>query len=364
MRRLAVLVGSLALVGVLALPGIVGHAAATFAAPAFQQQWDAGEAITPNFWGPLSAAKDGQQEEYKEAAAGTRTVQYFDKGRMELTNGTVTNGLLASEITKGQLQTGDTTFQAKDPPAIAIAGDATNPGPTYAGLAGRGKAIFQPAPGMTGKQVTVTVSAASDLSADPGGANPNPDMAFSSYDNATQHNVPRAFAAYRSKAGLATIGLAIAEPFRADLLVGGQRRTVVVQIFERRVLTYTEGNPDAFKVEMGNIGQHYYQWRYGSAQPGALFAATPTTGATRAPAASPTTTGPPPTATRPALLLTTPFVPVKTDGNSCRDFASQAAAQSYLRFYPDDPSNLDPDRNGIACEDNPPPYETHPVKRP
>jgi hypothetical protein len=37
---------------------------------------------------------------------------------------------------------------------------------------------------------------------------------------------------------------------------------VMVQVFERRVLTYTADNPPAFQVEMGNIGQHYYQWRY------------------------------------------------------------------------------------------------------
>ena len=29
------------------------------------------------------------------------------------------------------------------------------------------------------------------------------------------------------------------------------------------MLTYTASNPVAFKVEMGNIGQHYFQWRYG-----------------------------------------------------------------------------------------------------
>ena len=37
-------------------------AAAAFAEPAFQAQWQPGEALTPNFWGPLATAKDGQQE--------------------------------------------------------------------------------------------------------------------------------------------------------------------------------------------------------------------------------------------------------------------------------------------------------------
>jgi hypothetical protein len=35
-----------------------------------------------------------------------------------------------------------------------------------------------------------------------------------------------------------------------------------VQVFERRVLTYTPSNPDGWKVEAGNVGLQYYQWRY------------------------------------------------------------------------------------------------------
>src|SRR5947209_1229390 len=87
--------------------------------------------------------------------------------------------------------------------------------------------------------------------------------AIGAYDDVTQHNVLGVFADYRNRAGLLVIGYAISEPFRANVKVGGQQRTVLVQVFERRVLTYTGSNPDAFKVEMGNIGQHYYQWRYG-----------------------------------------------------------------------------------------------------
>jgi len=47
--------------------------------------------------------------------------------------------------------------------------------------------------------------------------------------------------------------------------VGGVERDVLVQVFERRVLSYTPSNPASFQVEMGNVGQHYYAWRYGSA---------------------------------------------------------------------------------------------------
>jgi hypothetical protein len=37
---------------------------------------------------------------------------------------------------------------------------------------------------------------------------------------------------------------------------------VLVQCFERRCLTWTPGNPNGWTVEAGNVGQHYYQWRY------------------------------------------------------------------------------------------------------
>jgi hypothetical protein len=40
---------------------------------------------------------------------------------------------------------------------------------------------------------------------------------------------------------------------------------VLFQAFERRILTYTPCNEAAFQVEMGNVGLHYYDWRYGTA---------------------------------------------------------------------------------------------------
>jgi hypothetical protein len=46
---------------------------------------------------------------------------------------------------------------------------------------------------------------------------------------------------------------------------------------------------------------------------------------------------------------------------SCAGFESQAAAQYYLYLYPDDPSGLDPDRNGTVCEENPCPCEAEPI---
>jgi hypothetical protein len=47
----------------------------------------------------------------------------------------------------------------------------------------------------------------------------------------------------------------------------------------------------------------------------------------------------------------------------CKDFPSQAAAQAELRAHPSDPYKLDLNRDGIACERNPSPYDTVPVQR-
>src|SRR5215510_5196260 len=115
-------------------------AASAFASPAFQAQWNSVESVIPNFWGPLSTARDGQAEPYVEGSfngqAGMRLVQYFDKARMELTTPTspVTNGLLTGELKSGQLQLGDNSFPQQAAANIGIAGDPNTPGPTYASL--------------------------------------------------------------------------------------------------------------------------------------------------------------------------------------------------------------------------------------
>jgi hypothetical protein len=67
---------------------------------------------------------------------GKRLVQYFDKARMEQTTpgGSVTNGLLTVELLSGRLQTGDTTFEQRQPATVPVAGDPDNTFPTYADL--------------------------------------------------------------------------------------------------------------------------------------------------------------------------------------------------------------------------------------
>jgi len=236
---------------------------------AFQAQWNAGEVVMRNLWGPSRAAPE--QEPYSDASGGYRMVQYFDKGRMEAdspTDNTVTFGLLATELITGKVQVGKTTFQSRDPADIPIVGDAGNAGPTYADLNGRAAKLLAPMPSRPSMAVSADVSAAGDVSETSATSDTDvrtvakSDTTLTTYDGSTQHNVPAAFAAYRAKIGVAVIGYAKSEPFITTVKVAGAPRQVMVQVFERRVLTYNAANSDAFKVEMGNIGQHYHRWRY------------------------------------------------------------------------------------------------------
>ncbi len=167
----------------------------------------------------------GFAEPYNEGVSdsgpGQRLVQYFDKGRMELTtpaSGIVTNGLLANELITGQLQMGNTNFERRAPANIPIAGDPDNAGPTYAGLGTNGAALFAaatphvPTERNFGAIVETRVAADGTVTTTQPNAGQGP-MAISVYDDATQHNVPTAFAAYRDKVGLLTIGYAKSEAF-------------------------------------------------------------------------------------------------------------------------------------------------------
>ncbi len=253
-------------------------AADGFAAPAFDQRWRQDEQIAPNFWGPLALAHPGQYEQYAYSnpcqtspqeprpcdlvpAYTRRLVQYFDKGRMEFNEvpgrAPVTSGLLVREMISGRMQVGDTAFETRAPARISVAGDLDNLFPLYSDLT----APLPPQPLAGGAPVQTELTpngpqAAANLPQDAAAA-------IATTDSATGFPLPRIFAAYREQVGVPVIGLAITQPFWVQVNVAGVQRRVLMQAFERRVLTYNAANPDPFKVEFGNVGQHYYQWRYG-----------------------------------------------------------------------------------------------------
>ena len=60
-----------------------------------------------------------------------------------------------------------------------------------------------------------------------------------------------------------TTGLPISEAYWAQVRIAGKPETVLIQAFERRVLTYIPTYAPAWQVQMNNAGQQYYEWRYG-----------------------------------------------------------------------------------------------------
>ncbi|MDQ6603846.1 MAG: cupredoxin family copper-binding protein [Chloroflexota bacterium] len=283
----AFMTGTIVVTAASAAPSVAPPAGGlqAFANPAFQQLWaqtDANPSGHSYIWGPGPFTPPGLMEDYKDAPGGKRLVQYFDKARMELNapGGPVTAGLLSVELISGQQQNGDATFVQRDPARVTVAGDPDNPFPTYADLAklqgaeqdnsGSGVPVAKMV-NPTGPAGTYAPAMTDTLAKTTG------------YDAQTRHNIPKAFLDFRNSpnlGGIQAIGLAITEPVWANVKVNNNVVPVLVQAFERRVLTYTPDNPILFRVEYGNIGRAYYAWRSATpsaapAPPAAVPAAAP-----------------------------------------------------------------------------------------
>jgi uncharacterized protein YkwD len=262
------------------MPGLSRTIAAgeSFADPAFQKVWERsdkaiadGKASRTWLWGPQPFAT--RKEAYAEAPGGERLVQFFDKSRMEITNPNsdktshwyVTNGLLTVELVTGRMQSGDSSFETRSPSQIPVGGDPDNPGPTYASFA----RLVSLNGSNRAEQKSGFVSESVDRAGKTAQASAtNSSLArYAYYEPNLGHNVPDVFWNWLQKLDedwVFAMGLPISEPYWAKFVVGGVERDLLVQLFERRVLTYNPANATQWQVEMGNIGQHYYKWRYNS----------------------------------------------------------------------------------------------------
>ncbi|HET6312704.1 MAG TPA: molybdate ABC transporter substrate-binding protein [Chloroflexia bacterium] len=286
--------------------------AATFADPTFERTWQRTDKPVADgtvkrgfYWGP--APFDKRQEQYAEGQGGTRLVQYFDKSRMEINdpNGDknspfyVTNGLLTVELVSGRMQTGNNSYTDRTPANIPLASDNDDPtAPTYASFA----KLLADSGNLTNQNVTATVDKAGSVGQDAAlGSTAGAKLVY--YEAQTKHNIPQVFWDFLNVKGpvyesgaLATkqisepwfyaSGLPITEPYWARVKIAGKADTLVmVQLYERRVLTYVPSEPQPeFRVQVGNIGRHYHDWRYAEgSQPGLPIA----------PPALPTEPGPP-----------------------------------------------------------------------
>jgi hypothetical protein len=305
-------------------------AAQSFADPYFQQLWNRTDKLVNDgrtsrsfLWGP-SPNSAGVMEDYLDAPGGKRLVQYFDKSRMEITNPNgdkssayyVTNGLIAKELMTGQLQLGDNKFEQREAANLGVAGDPddTN-GPTYKAL----ERVDKPATSNdTGILVAGFIDRDGNTYFDRGDYGSKWKASYAYYEPSTKHNIAGPFWSYLNQTGpvlntngqqatgkifdpvFFATGLPITEAYWAQVKVAGQVKDVLIQAFERRVLTFTPTNDPAYQVEMGNVGQHYYNWRYANSQPitNPSPSSSPTPTATSAPTSTPTPR-PSPTATQP-----------------------------------------------------------------
>jgi hypothetical protein len=232
----------------------------------------------PWYWGERPWLTSS--EFYRQSPTGLQVVQYFDKGRMDEAGSDVM-GRLVWEMRSGKIQLGDqlNDIDQRAPAQIPIVGDLQTPyqAISYADFA----ALESPQandrwPNLRGQTINSFLQAGPLLST-------RPDLAISAselvwYDETAGHNVPAIFWDFLNRQGFVQmggqitsdrlidweryVGRPISEAYWTSAYVAGQEREILVQLYERRVLTYTPSNPAGFEVEFANVGQHYLAWRY------------------------------------------------------------------------------------------------------
>jgi hypothetical protein len=308
--------------------------ATAFADPAFESLWQRtdkpvadGRTARSWMWGP-EPITEGIYEPYAESPEGLRLVQYFDKSRMEINDPDgdrsslwfVTNGLLVREMVDGRVQIGDNAFEERSPSQEAVAGDPVEVNPNCPLYATFSYLTWERAEDRSGQKVSATLSRDGLVGEDPTLADyAGTTMVY--YEGATGHNVPQVLWDFMNARGLIYVdggyytdqvidwlfamGYPISEPYWTRCMVGGEEKDVLVQLFERRVLTYTPSNPAGWRVEMGNVGRHYYDWRYRASVP----TSTPTASDTPRPTKASTPTNSPPPSSIPPCVTPRPPSP-------------------------------------------------------
>jgi len=279
---------------------VAGGGPFAFAHPAFERTWDRtdhpvklGELSRTFFWGP-GPNTPGLLEQYNESPSGNklRTVQYFDKSRMEINNPNadqsqpffVTNGLLTVDLISGQVQVGEKDFTPYRNACIPMSGDPGDiTAPTYFAFqkvsVSADRIDTHPANSRMGQKVIETIDRNGNTGTDPAKASMTGNE-ITHYEASVKHNIPKAFWDFLNSSGqvhdashrLVTeqlinpwffaSGLPISEAYWTKATIKGVLTDVMIQAFERRALTWVPTNPTGFQVEMANIGQHYFDWRY------------------------------------------------------------------------------------------------------
>jgi hypothetical protein len=218
----------------------------SFANPLFENLWSEQSAAAGSLdlWG--SEPLLWRAEPYADAPDGRRTVQYFDRGRMELTptpnGGTeVTEGLLALELTTGEIQLGSKLLEYKDPPDVAIDSGSADPAvATYAGLA---RVVQHSAPDASARHAEINewIDAEGNVTQ----KSPPAAVWASQFVTQTGHNLPDVFTSLFARQPFGTmdwvqaLGYPISEPYWTMYRRDGTAQPSLMQVFQRRILVYT-----------------------------------------------------------------------------------------------------------------------------
>ena len=234
-------------------------------------------------WGPDVISTS--VEYTADSPDSVRRMVYFDKGRLDILDLSaspdgdwfVTGALLVTQMLAGQIPFADDAIVYKTPPSIPVAGDLDQPNPlTYATLAPlasvNGWAIgTEDVPGLVAEArigQPVHALASGDGTVIDGSVTDS-SIVVADYDTITGHNVAAPFADWVARQPFPAawlIGRPVTEPYWHDTLLDGESMRVLVQAFERRILTWTPGQPEGWEVESNNAGLHYRAWR-GLSQP-------------------------------------------------------------------------------------------------
>lgn len=228
-------------------------------------------------------------ETYRDSPTGRRALAYYDKGRLDILDPSedpasewyVTPALLVTEMLSGDIQFGEDVLVHRDPAAIPIVGDPGQANAlTYATLAPlasvsklvavkTGTLGFTATDGATPNVAAPRIGATVTALLDARGTIRTEAVADSlvrigRYDKVTGHNIAQPFVAWaeaQQPSALWLLGHPLTEPYWVDATVDGVQTRMLLQAFERRILTYTPSNPAGWQVESANVGLHYRQWR-------------------------------------------------------------------------------------------------------
>ncbi len=212
---------------------------------------------------------------YREAPGGKRLVWIFDKGGLEDNSyreanfpWLVTKGLYAKQLVEGRVQRGDNEFEDRVSPDINIAGDPNDPNaPTYASFS----KVLKEGPTSKGQIYTKAIRRDGQTGQPEDNKYARHGVQAGLSVHETNHSIAAPFEEYMVKtSGKAygnmfyDVGFPISEAYWTTVMVNGKPTDVLVQVFERKTLTYTPSNEGKWKVENGNVGRHYHEWLNGA----------------------------------------------------------------------------------------------------